>query len=222
MTNIKLFLIEPQTLIRYALAALLESRNNIRVVGHAADGSFQLPAQFEKELPNVVLIAAELTESSSVQIVKKIKELHPQMRFLALARSEDKTLFQRLMNAGCHGYLLKSTTPEELFQGVQAVANGNSFLGQHLIDDLLDLMVKRKQTAGISAMLSSREEEIARKIAIGYTSKQIAGLLGVSSKTIDTYRGRIMAKLGLSSRAELVRYGGTAGWLHQEATNTDE
>lgn len=214
MTETKIFLIEPLVLTRVAFASLVQAQEGFTIVGQAGDGSSETIADIEQTYPDLILLAAEIVSPTAAQFIKLIKSRFPHMRFLAIVQEQDDLLLQRLIRSGCNGFLLRSSTAEELFNGIRAIAGGANFVGNNMLDRLLNLAI-----SGLSSIsetrLSSREQQIVQKVASGYSSLQIATQMRLSNKTVDTYRARAMAKLNLSSRAELVRYAIANGWLDQ-------
>ncbi len=204
--SIRLFVLEPQTIMRAAIAELIRSQEGMQVIGDAGNSSTDALDSISALTPDVVLVTAELPEQSSPQVVRTIKKACPKVKLLALASNKDKQAFQRLFKAGCNGYVLKQAAPEEFFEAIRIVATGASYISREMVSCLIDLVMSENNDPSHKAELSDREEQVMKLIARGYTSKDISKQMELSSKTVDTYRARIMAKLNLKNRSELIRY----------------
>jgi DNA-binding NarL/FixJ family response regulator len=134
------------------------------------------------------------------------------VRVIALTVHEDRAYVQPLLQAGVRGYLLKRSAAEDLIRAVRAVAEGGIYLDPSVADKaLLDSAAAASGPA--PAELSAREADVLRMTAKGLSNKEIAARLDVSVKTVETYKARACEKLGLRSRAEIVRFGAIRGWL---------
>jgi DNA-binding NarL/FixJ family response regulator len=157
--------------------------------------------------------------ASGADVTKELKELFPTLRVLALSVHEELAFARMLLDAGAAGYALKRTACDELVRAVRLVAAGEPYVDPLLAEQVLRSGRRRLSPgAGTPAAvaLSEREAEVARLLAQGLTMKEIAERLSLSPRTLETYRARAMDKLGLTTRADLVRYAIRRGWLSMQ------
>lgn len=188
----------------------------MEVAGEAGDGRAAL-LQAKELQPDVIILDFTLPDMSGLQVMERVKQLCPNTGVLVLTIHEASGCLRQMFQIGASGYLLKRTAGEELAQAVRVVASGGAYLDPTLAGRIVSTLVhqgvsKNKDfTSGNN--LSDREREVLRLIALGYSNKEIAGQLDLSAKTIETYKARLIEKLGLSSRSELVRYALNQGWI---------
>jgi DNA-binding NarL/FixJ family response regulator len=186
----------------------------MEVVGEAAEGG-SICQLAEALRPDVAVLDVSTPEMGGVQAAGRLKRACPAVKVLALSVHEDKGFLRLLLEAGARGYLLKRAAPEELIHAIRTVAAGGVYLDPTLAGHLLGGLVARGHGHAVweAADLSEREAEVVRLVASGYGNKEVAARLGLSVKTVETYKGRSLEKLGLASRADLVRYALQRGWL---------
>ena len=211
---LKIFLVEDHSVVREGLKMLVDAQPDMKVVGEAGDG--KTAWQMARTLrPDVVVMDISMPELNGARSTQKIKQDLPDTKVLALTIHEEKGYLRALLEAGASGYVLKRVAAEELIHAIRKVAEGGIYLDPSLTDKVLDTFV-RKDTLEeqlSNSTLSDREDEVMRLIAQGYSYKEIAVQLGISVKTVETYKARAVEKLGLSSRADIVRYAMQKGWL---------
>ena len=140
----------------------------------------------------------------------------PDRKVLALTVHEDRAYLRLLLESGASGYVLKRAAAAELVQAIRAVAAGGTYLDPALAGSVVDRYVRQPGGQRETVVdLSDRETAVVRLIALGYSNKEIAGRLGLSVKTIETYKNRSMEKLGIRSRVDIVQYAARRGWLEQ-------
>lgn len=216
MSKLGVLLVDDHPIVLKGLKALIAEQYDMEVVGEAGDGRGALLKA--KDLhPNVMVLDITLPDLNGIQVMERIKELCPQIRVLVLTVHEASGYLRQLFQIGAAGYLLKRTAGEELVHAIRVIAAGGAYLDPTLAGKMVTTLVNHspaKVSNGDSVnRLSDREKEVLRLIALGYSNKEIAGQLGLSAKTIETYKARLIEKLGLDSRAELVRYALNQGWL---------
>ena len=213
MTELRIFLADDHAVVREGLKALINAHPGMSVVGEAADG-LQACEQIPALRPDVVVMDVSMPGMTGSQATARLREECPAVRVLALTVHEDKGYIRQLLAAGAAGYMLKRAAPEELIHAIRAVAAGGVYLDPHMAGKVVGGFVRQPAHAGSpGGELSDRETEVARQTAAGYSNKEIAAKLELSIKTVETYRARAMEKLGLQSRADLVRYAVQQGWL---------
>ncbi|MBL8190947.1 MAG: response regulator transcription factor [Acidobacteria bacterium] len=216
MPKLRIFLVDDHPIVRKGLKALIEEQSDMEVIGEAGDGKTALMQS--KELhPDVIILDFTLPDMSGLQVVERVKQECPNTNVLVLTIHEASGYLRQMFQVGASGYLLKRTAGEELTQAVRIVAGGGAYLDPTLAGRMVSTLVHQRVSKGkgqiVGSKLSEREKEVLRLIALGYSNKEIAVQLDLSAKTIETYKARLIEKLGLNSRSELVRYALNQGWL---------
>jgi DNA-binding NarL/FixJ family response regulator len=210
--KLRLLLVDDHAVVREGLRSLLGSDGRFEIVGEAADGPTALSA-VDRLHPDVVVMDVSLPGINGAQVTRRLKETQPDVRTLALTVHEEGGYLRSLMDAGASGYVLKRSAASELLRAVEVIGEGGTYLDSSIAGQLVSKLGQRKTALAPSSALSEREREVVRYVAHGYSNKEIAGKLDVSVKTVETYRYRATEKLGLHSRADLVRYAIDQGWL---------
>lgn len=214
MNKLRILLAEDHETIRDGLKLLVGSQPDMEVVGEADNG--RVAVQIAQQLlPDVALMDVSMPELNGLQATKKLKQQCPQVKVLALTRHTDGGYLQQLLQAGASGYVLKQSTSAELLRAIRSVAAGQTYLDPSLTGKVIDNFIGGRGARGIRAKanLTDREAEILRLIALGYINKEVAARLSLSVKTVEAHKARGMAKLGMKSRVDLVRYAMLQGWL---------
>lgn len=213
MRVLKVVLADDHEMVRAGLRALVDGATGMHVVGEARDGEEAVRRAVELR-PDVVVMDVAMPLLDGAEATERIVRECPEVRVLALTMHEDRGHLERLMQAGASGYVLKRAAADELVRAIQSVSSGGTYVDPVLAGALLRGAASPSPAAGAaSAALSDREEEVLRRIAWGQSNKQIAGELGISTKTVETYKARIGDKLGLRGRTDMVRYAVLQGWL---------
>jgi DNA-binding NarL/FixJ family response regulator len=152
---------------------------------------------------------------NGVRVAQALRVQCPLCQILILSVHEDRAYFRQLLDVGVSGYVLKRSAPEELIAAIRAVAAGGVYLDPAIGGLIVGrgLQPESARSVDRSAELSARETEVLRLAAAGYTNKEVSSRLRVSVKTTESHKARAMEKLGLETRAELVRYAVVKGWL---------
>ncbi len=214
MADLRIVLADDHAIVREGLKALINAQPGMTVVGEAANGA--AACQEAKRLrPDMVVMDVSMPELTGSQATEWLRKECPHVKVLALTVHEDKSYIRQLLAAGASGYVLKLVAADELIHAIRVVAEGGIYLDPSMAGKVVGGFVRR----GVSdrdargAELSDRELEVGRLTAAGYSNKEVASQLELSTKTVETYRARAMEKLGLQSRADLVRYAVQQGWL---------
>ena len=213
MKKLRLLLVDDHPVVREGLRSMLSNDQRFEVVGEAADGMTAIAA-VERLQPDVVIVDVSLPGMNGTQVTRKLKATQPDLRLLALTVHEEGGYLRSLMDAGASGYVLKRSAASELMRALEVVGEGGTYLDSSIAGQLVSKL-SRKLTTATTAALSEREQEVVKLVAHGYSNKEIANKLDVSVKTVETYRYRATEKLGLRSRADLVRYALDQGWLQE-------
>lgn len=218
---IAILLVEDHTLVRQALRLLINAQPDMRVVGEASDPASALE-QAEALRPNVVLMDITIPEPGGIRTTEEITTRWPEVRVLALTMHEDEAFVRSILAAGGMGYVLKRAADTELVAAIRSVHRGHNFVDPNLSGAMLYEMLSQRSRPrrGTSALLSKRERETLVLVAEGYTNQEVADRLGVSAKTIETYRARLGEKLGLRTRHDIVHYAIETRLLSPESFDT--
>jgi DNA-binding NarL/FixJ family response regulator len=219
MKKQRLLLVDDHAVVREGLRALLKDASKFEIVGDASDGIAAMAA-VERLRPDVVVLDVSMPGMNGSQLTRRLKQQYPDVKTIALTVHEEGGYLRSLLDAGASGYVLKRSAASELLRAIEAVTEGGIYLDSSIAGQLVSKLGQRKATLAPSTALSEREREVVRYVAHGYSNKEIATKLDVSVKTVETYRYRATEKLGLNSRAELVRYAIDQGWLADEPVGT--
>ena len=217
MDKLRVFLADDHVVVREGLKALVNAEPDMHVVGEADNG--RAAWLLAKELcPDVVVMDVSMPEMSGAQATERLRLECPQVKVLALTIYEDRAYLRQMLEAGAAGYVLKRAAMEELAHAVRTVAAGGSYLDPTLAGKIISSYLNQAPAGGKAAggELSERECQVLRLIAWGYSNKEIGWKLNISVKTVDTYKLRLMEKLDLRSRTDIVRYALRQGWLQDE------
>lgn len=214
MTKLRILLVDDHQMIRDGLKVLLNGQADMQVVGEASDGVTAC-RQAQELMPDIVIMDVTMPKMNGAKATEVIKREHPQIKVVALTAHEDKGYIKQLLHAGVSGYVLKLSAAEELINAIRMVAAGGVYLDAELAGKVVDSYIRKEAATGRAQGrdLTEREEEVLRLVAKGYINKEIAAQLGISVKTIESHKTNLMEKLDLKSRAEIVRYALSKGWL---------
>ena len=212
--TIQLLIADDHAVLRAGLRMLLEAQSDMTVVGEAATGE-EAVAQVEDLRPDVVLLDLSMPGSGGLDVIRRIKVAHQDAAVLVLTMHDDAGYLRRALEAGSAGYVLKRAADVELVTAIRAVSRGGTYLHQEHLPFLLQDELPEPDPASDNTheSLSPREWQVVRFVALGHTNQETADRLYLSVKTIESYRARLKAKLGLESRADLVRYALQHGLL---------
>ncbi len=214
MPKLRVFIADDHAFVLEGLKAKVNAQPDMAVIGEATDGRTAVQ-KVQELLPDVVVMDFSLPVLDGAAATQEIKRLCPQVRVIALTVHEDRVYLRQLLEAGASGYVVKRSAAEDLIRAIQIVAAGGVYLDPAIGDKVIGGYIGRQPLKGqmLGQELSEREVEVVRLIARGFANKEIASQLNLSVKTVETYRARAMEKLGLNSRADLVRYASLQGWL---------
>lgn len=211
--RIRILIVDDHAVVRSGLRLVLEREDDLEVVGEAgnADEGVRV-ARLEK--PDVVLLDVVMPGRSGIEAAAEVIEASGGAKILVLSMQDDPSYVREAFAVGASGYLLKEAADVELVQAIREVAAGNRYvhpaLGARLAQAEVDAARKSSDDP-----LSDREREVLRLLALGHTNQEIAKELFISVRTAETHRAHIMRKLGLSTRADLVRYALANGYLEE-------
>ena len=211
---IRVLIADDHAVLREGLVALIDGQEDLTVVAQASDGLEAIELASEHK-PDVIVLDITMPRCGGIRAIDKIREVTPHSRILILTMHDDQTYLRAALAAGAAGYVVKRTAGKQLLAAIREVHEGRSYINVTLSPATLQEVVQEKGAdgSGQSMPLSSRELEVLKLVARGFTNKQIAEQLDVAKKTVDTYRARVAEKLNLHTRADLVRYALETGLL---------
>jgi DNA-binding NarL/FixJ family response regulator len=189
-------------IVRSGLRLLLERQPDIEVVAEAADG-VEARELALRERPDLAILDVRMPKLTGLQATREIREQAPETAVLILSMHDDERYLFEALKAGASGYVLKAQADTDLLAAIRAVERGEPFLTPEAQRSLIKDVLERGSSG---EELTPREEEIVKLVAEAHTTKEIAGLLHLSEKTVENHRANAMRKLGMRDRVELVRY----------------
>jgi DNA-binding NarL/FixJ family response regulator len=205
---IKVFIADDHAVVRDGLKSILEAEGDMNIVGTASDGR-QAVRQLCKLKPDVVIMDIAMPELNGIEATEQVCKSCPSTGVVILSMHATSEYIFRALKAGAKGYLLKESAGQEVVNAVRTVANGRRYLSQQIEEAVINDYMNRHETALTKSpldMLSSREREILQLVVEGKPSVEIAGILFISPKTVETYRSRMMQKLKVSDLPGLVKF----------------
>jgi two-component system response regulator NreC len=205
--------VDDHAVVRSGIKLLLEREADIEVIGEAGnakDAIFRARAL----KPDVLLLDVVMPGESGIEVLPKLLKESPDTKILVLSMQDDPRYVREAFASGAHGYVLKEAADEEVVSAVREIAAGGRYVHPALGARLVAAEAEARAAAEADP-LSEREREVLRLLALGHTNQEIAKMLYISVRTAETHRAHIMQKLGLATRAELVRYALTHGLLEE-------
>ena len=213
---ITIVLADDHNVVRHGLRLTLQELG-FEVIGEASDGLEAI--QLVEELkPDILLCDLMMGSMNGLEVARRVSNRHPKVGIVILSMYSDESYVVESLRAGAKGYVLKDCSGEELQQAITQVSKGKHYLGSYLSERAIEAYV-RKANSGIQDpfdTLSSREREILQLVAQGMTSKDIAERLIVSPRTVDAHRSKLMHKLSLHSRSDVIRFAQRRGIIPAE------
>jgi two-component system response regulator NreC len=220
---VRVLIVDDHPVVRAGLRLLLQSEEGFDIVGEAAGVGEALDLAI-RLIPDVIILDLGLADGSGLQVLAGLQEAAVLSRTVVLTMYSDNEHVQAALQAGAKGYVLKQSVDTELIAAVRMAARGDSFVDPYLTRSLLEQVSQPAPSPGMAldvnggptsdfSQLSERELQVARLVVMGHTNKEIGGKLYLSVKTVETYRRRVMLKLGLDTRAELVQRALQVGLL---------
>lgn len=208
MSRIRLLLVDDHEVVRRGLRMLLENEADLLIEGEAGNGE-QALSLVDTLKPDVVIMDITLPDISGIDAARQIKSLHPNVAVVALTIHEDEQYFFEMLQAGASGYVPKRAAPDDLITAIHAAHRGETYIYPSLAKLLVKDFLSRngeEDTKETIRGLTPREQEVLALLAEGKSNDEIAELLTISAHTVARHRENLMAKLGLHSRSELVKY----------------
>ncbi|MEM7828070.1 MAG: response regulator transcription factor [Candidatus Aenigmatarchaeota archaeon] len=206
MRKIKVLIADDHALVREGIAAFLKLCDDIEVIGEASDG-LEAIKKAEKLQPDVVIMDINMPKLGGLEATVEIKKILPDTKILVLTQYDDSEYISRFLKAGVSGYILKKAVGSDLISAIRAVSRGEIYLYPSIASEVVaGYLDKKMDIEDPYERLTDREKQVLRLIAEGYTHKEIADLLNLSVKTVIAHQSNISEKLGIHSRAALIKY----------------
>lgn len=208
MSKITIFLVDDHAIVRDGLQSLLETQPTFNVIGGATNGREAID-QIDQLKPDIVVLDIAMPEINGLEVARQIRELCPATKTIILSMHATTGHIFQALQAGVRGYLLKVSTGMEVIDAVQMVHAGRRYLSQPILERVLDECVNQpdfNEPQNPLAQLTSREQEVLQHVVEGKSSVEIAKLLNLSPKTIETYRSNLMRKLDIGDLPSLVKF----------------
>lgn len=209
ITKLRVLLADDHAVVREGLKTLINAQPDMEVIGEAADGE-DACRQAQALGPDLLIMDVSMPRLNGIEAAARLRRLCPTVRTVMLSVHEDGGYPRRAREAGAAGYVLKRAAAQELIGAIRAVAGGAIY---YRTMESVEGVVPLAGNAAGTDVLSERETAVVRLIAEGHSNKEIAARLDVSVKSVETYKARSLQKLGLESRADIVRYALARGWL---------
>ena len=211
-----ILLADDHTMFRRGVRRIIQSISDTEVVGEASDG-FELLELLKKTSPQLVIMDISMPNLRGLEATREIKIINPVVKVLILTMHKDKEYLYHAFSAGAEGYLLKEDADSELISAIDTLRRGGTYISPLLSTQLADLFMQKsrpgaEQLASPGELLTTREREIIKLIAEGKSSKEVADLLFISSRTVQHHRANIMRKLNIKKTADLVKYAIQKGY----------
>jgi two-component system response regulator NreC len=206
--EIRVMLVDDHAIERQGVRSLLDAQSDITVVGEAGDGLEALPLVGQCH-PDIVVTETIMPRMNGLELTGQLLRRYPELKVLVLTRNDREDCVLRLVQAGANGYLLKTVDRKELLTAIRAVVRGGRILQPDALEAVLDDYLQRVREPSarrFSVELTAREREVLKLIAEGNTNQDIADLLCLSRKTVETHRSNIMDKLDMHKVTDLVKY----------------
>ena len=208
MAAVRILLADDHTILRKGLRLLLEREPDFGVIAEASNGREAVDT-VSRDVPDVVIMDIAMPMLNGIEATKRISAEHPKTAVIILSVHADEAYVLRALKAGARGYLLKDSAENDLIQAIRVVAAGKAYFSPAVSKILADDYLRQVRQQGVEDpydLLTARERELLQLIAELKSSKEIAGLLGLSPHTVDTHRGNLMQKLNIHSIPELILY----------------
>src|ERR1700689_2445274 len=214
--KIRLVVADDHAILRSGLRMLINAQPDMEVVGEAEDG-IQAVQAIQRVDPDVAILDVTMPKSGGLDAIKEIVTRNRSTRILLLTMHEEPAYLRTALAAGAAGYVLKKSVDADLLSAIRAIYRGRRYIDSDLSDVLVgDALGSKVRDGALGNVLSERELQVLKLVAEGFSSREIAEQIFISTKTVETYRARFAEKLGLKSRAQIVRYALNLGLLASE------
>jgi DNA-binding NarL/FixJ family response regulator len=218
MNRIRVLLAEDHTIVRKGLRALLEDEPELEVVGEAQDGR-EAVEKVEQLLPDVVVMDIAMPALNGLEATRQVKRRFPRVQVVVLTMHANEEYIYQILRAGASGYVVKRAAPAELLLAIQAAHGGDTYLSPVISRAVVEEYIRQAEGMGREDpfdALTPRQREVLQLIAEGHPNREIAEMLHISVKTVETHRSHVMERLDLHSTAELAQYALLKGMINPD------
>lgn len=202
---IRVLLADDHEIVRAGLKRIVQEAGDMEVVAEAPDGRQALKL-IEETSPDVAVVDISMPGMDGLEVIDRLHGCHPKLPVLVLTMHEEDQYVVRTINLGAKGYLTKRSAPEQLVKAIRQVHNGGFYLADRAAESLAVSLSRGSRGETSLETLTTRELQVLRGLALGMTNREIASSYGISVKTVDTHRSRLLKKLNLRNNAELARF----------------
>ncbi len=213
--SIKILLVDDHAVLREGLKALLNSEDDLHVIGGANSGREALQL-IDGLRPDVVVTDISMPGLNGIETTRQLRARYDALKIIILSMHEDQAYVTEALQAGANGYVVKQADAGEVIRAIKAVMAGGAYLSPIISKDLIDDYLTRAPNTVPAHQLTTREREVAQLIAEGQSTREISTLLTISVKTVETHRANIMRKLNAKSTADIVKYAIKKHWVSLE------
>jgi DNA-binding NarL/FixJ family response regulator len=213
--KIRVVLCDDHPIVLAGLRTLIEAEQDFEIAGQASNG-FDALRLIHEATPDVAILDISMPQLNGIMLARRLAEECPSVRVMIMTLHEDRVFAKQAMESGVRAYVLKRSAAENLIQAIRTVLEGGTYLDPAIADEMLPSAspARGDQSPGAAKSETTTRETMVLKLASrGYANKEIARRLDIGVKSVETYKARGLEKLGLKTRAELVRYASMQGWL---------
>jgi len=211
MSPTTIILADDHQIVRVGIRRLIETRSDFEVIGEVGNGEDAVRMITERQ-PDIALMDINMPKVSGIEATRRLERQGVATRVLVLSMHEDRSYVEEVLSAGAAGYVVKNSSPEDLLSAIDAVKEGRSYLSDSITQQVVEAIAHPDGDAPVGlTVLTDREREVLQLIAEGLSSKEIAGQLDVSLKTVDSHRSNLMEKLDIHKVAGLVKFAVRSG-----------
>jgi DNA-binding NarL/FixJ family response regulator len=214
MTRTRVFLIDDHGIVRQGLRMLIDAQADMAVVGEAERGREAPFAVTRAGGADVVIVDISMPDTTGIRVAADLRDALPDVKIVALTRHAEKAYIQQMLQNGANGYVLKQTAGDVLLEAIRSVMRGGTYLDPAVAGKMFESAAPVR--GGVAAEITAREREVLTLVAFGHTNKEIGTILGITVKTVESHKANAMQKLGITSRADLVRFALAQGWLERQ------
>jgi DNA-binding NarL/FixJ family response regulator len=207
--SITVLIADDHAVVRDGLQSMLEAQGDIEVIGHAASG-YEAVSQIIQLCPDIAVVDIAMPELNGIDVTREVIKASPSIRVIILSMYSTREYILQALRAGALGYVLKESAGVEVVKAVRAVHAGHRYLSEKILDRVVDDYLSQSTSIRVKTpleRLSLREREVLQFVVEGKSSVEMGRILGISSKTIDTHRSRLMKKLEIRNIGELIKFG---------------
>lgn len=212
MNQIRLLIADDHKVMRDGLRSLFEDETDLAVIGEAETGEEALSEAIRLQ-PEILILDLGMPGKSGLDVIREIRNQDLEMKIVVLSMYDNQEIILQAVRAGCNGYVTKHLAHTDLLEAIRSVSNGKNYIHPADASAIVNEIVSQQEKELLLQNLSEREKEVLQLTALGYSSREIAEFLVLSSKTVETYRQRVVEKLGFEHRSDLVRFAIRAGLL---------